>query len=284
MLLAQEAVDVDNAEYLRRRLAVESISTADVIGLFRQLLPKSSDVIRAYLPALSDLESREHSTKKLDTKVYRDVVKKVEGISYVAFADTLVVVPEGFHGLFTPYLETLLVQNKTLDAFVLETLKDYNLQLAMFLSNADYRQSLKSHQANIDKVRKTRAVYEKALSTYFDKQHTSLSRRRLGDVINRFADLQRLFEKAEELEGVRQHRSYHETIEHVKKASDMLVLIRQRLDQDDISKVSGVVAKDLSDGAYEVAKLVEVLSVYGYHTETALAAVNRLAEQLKTLF
>ena len=50
------------------------------------------------------------------------------------------------------------------------------------------------------------------------------------------------------------------------------------------AKPFSLVAKDLSDGAYEVAKLVEVLSVYGYHTETALAAVNHLAEQLKTLF
>lgn len=284
MLLVTETTDFDNSDYLRNRLAVETISTTDVISLFRQLLPKSADLIKAYLPSLSDLEVREHdTTKKLNNKDFRKAVEKAKGISFVAFSDTLVTVPEGFAGHLLPYLETLLVQNRTLSQFALQTLTEYNTQLAVFLSNADSRQSLKTQRTFLDKTRKTRELYEKAVATFFDKKHTTLSRRKLGETITRFADLDAVFAQAEALEQLRTHRSYREIIENVKKASDLLTLIRGRMDSSDIAKVSGVVAKDLADGAYEVAKLVEVLATYGYHTETALASVHSLANQLSEL-
>ena len=83
--------------------------------------------------------------------------------------------------------------------------------------------------------------------------------------------------------AVKKAQNYTVVLEEVKRASEMLKLIKHRLDAGDIENVSNQTAKNLADGAYEVAKYAEYMALYGYYVETALASIHNTAEKLEEI-
>lgn len=282
MLLAHEPPMEECYDRLITRLAVESNVVSNVLELFGRIVPKSSELIKSFLPNLHDQTSPKASS--LSNKVHRDVMLAVSKYSFLAYEKTLVTVPEGFKGDLVAYLEVLLVGNKLIVKQAVDTVTRYNLELSQFLSNADVRSSLKSHALLYKDVRKERESHEAAVKIFFDPKNPTNSRVYLGDIMGRFVDMDRAFVLAEQLDVVKRQQNYKDLISQTQKASDMLDLIKKRVDANDIVTVSGATAKNLSEGAYEVAKYVEIVAMYGYFVDTALGSVNNIAEQMKELF
>lgn len=283
MSLVIEAFDNLDHDYMLKRLVVESTTTADVLSLFKNLLPKSTELIRSYLPSLTSL-SEGTAGSSTNKHLRQALMQKVGSVSFIAYEDTLVFVPEGFKGKLVPYLELLLAQSKVVLSHGKQVLVDYNLELSMFLANEDIRSSMKSHAQTYKRVRQEREGYHGAIQAFFDKKNPTLSRRKISDVIERFSDLDKIFVLEQKLEGIRKEQNYHDIISEVQKAADMLALIKGRLDNGDIGSVSGQVARNLAEGAYEVAKYAEYMALYGYFVETALMSIRYTAEQLEQIF
>ena len=284
MLLANEEMTPASYELLVKRLVVESNVVSNAIAVFHSLLPKSAELIQSYIPGLNKLIDPSEQKPNITSKIHKDVVKAVEAYSFLVYESTLVAVPEGFNGKLIPYLQLLLSYDKRIIEDGRKVLADYNLQLSMFLSNADIRTSVKSHAETYKKIRKEREERQKQLEQFFDKTFSTLSRRPLNKVIDRFADLDVVFTLAEKLDQSRKGQNYKVIASDVQKTTDLLALINQRMDQGDIANVSGHTAKNLAEGAYEVAKYVESIALYGYYVETAIGSTNNIAEQLRKLF
>ena len=273
----------DGQDYLMTRLFAEEGVSNSVVNLLKQILPKSSSMIQSFVPNLKELDDRAMASKLNNTE-YKAVLVAMKGFSFMTYMDTLVMVPEGFSGSFTDYLKALIAQGKMMSAKAPKVVSDYTLELSMFLSNTDIRTSLKSHEAHYRQVKEERLSYENAVKTFFDPKFPTRSRLPIGNIMERFNDLEDLFHLTEQLIGIQKDQKFKEMSVEVKKASEMLGLIKYRLDSEEIDNVSGQVAKNLATGAFEVAEYVEAVALFGYYAETAIASTKNITEKLTELF
>lgn len=272
-------------DFLQRRIAVESITSSSMFSLFGQIIPKTSELIKSFIPNLSQFtESAAKSNIKLDNKQRQEVLKAISRFSFTTYEDTLISVPEGFNGQLIPYLEVLLGQGKVVIDHGKNVVTGYNRELAMFLSNYDVRTTLKSYSQHYAAIRKEREGYHTAIESFFDKKRSTLSRQPLGSVIDRFADLEKVFLLEESLLSIKKQQDFKAIISEVQRTADMLTLIKGRIDDGSIKDASGQAVKNLTEGSYEVAKYVEYIALYGYFVESALASVNNTSEQLANVF
>jgi len=276
-------------DQLFRRMIAESVDTSDAgaasfFKVFKDLIPKSADLIKSFINPLSKFAEPQKEALTLDNKTRTELLKKIQTVNFLAYEDTLISVPEGMKGKLIPYLTLLTKQSDLIGDVGLKVLSDYNLELSMFLSNADIRLSLKSHSSQYARVRSQRMEYQKAISEYYSKTDPTIARRKVSDVIDRFSDLGTVFKLEEELRSIRDRKDCSAAIAELKKSSELLLLVRDRLDSGDIANLSGQVAKNLAEGAYEVASYAEYMSLYAFYVETAVASINNTADQLSTLF
>lgn len=282
-VLIQENVDDVSFDSLMRRMVVESNVGADVLTLFKRIVPKSVEVITSFLPNLTQLSEKSVETP-LSSSLYKDVLRKSQGFNFLVYDATLIQVPEGFNGKLVNYLTLLILHTEKEIKEGKSILDNYNIELSMFLSNADVRQSMKSHTDFYKKIRKDRDDWAKDIAKFYDTRNPTLSRRPVGQVIERFSDMERVFALTEKLAQLRTQLNYKLIVAEINKTTGMLELIRSRMATEDIGSASPQMAKNLSEGAYEVAKFVEVMSIHGYYVETAISSVNSMAEQLALLF
>lgn len=281
MEFAIEEAAVDY-EQLMRRLAIESITSPDVFALFKKIIPHSVEVLSSYLPSFSNLN--QGPAAKFSSPAHLALMKKVSSVNFLAYEDTLVFVPEGFNGKLIPFLELLIAQSKVVLEHGKQVVVDYNLDLSIFLSNADIRQTLKSLSQQYRQIRTEREGYQKAVESFFDKKNSTVSRRPLKQVIDRFSDLNKVYELEERLVGIQKQQNLQVIVSEVQKACDMLKLINARISEGEISSVSGQAAKNLAEGAYEVGKYVEYMALYAYFVESVLASIKNTSEQFEKIF
>lgn len=271
-------------DLLVKRLAVEAVSIPNVVDVFRELIPQSADLIRNNLPGLSNFWGKNGDQYHPKNSVFRDVLRQASQFSYIAYEDTLVQVPEGFIGKPIAYAQEL---NRVGQGLIVEgqkLLNDYVTVLSRFLSSKEARVSaLNAHTSLYIKAELQRNMAQRAISGYF-KSGSTLSRRRLGTLIDRFSDLQHWFKETENLDVTRNQQSFKSVEAKVKESVDLLDLIAQRSAEESVNQVSGDVAKALAKGAYEVAKFVEFLVIYNYQAESMVVTTNNVAEQLNAIF
>lgn len=284
MLLATDQnQDTATFYHLHYRLVVESIAQGDVMGIFRRIIPKARDLISGFFDGLTSLQKDGEASRGDMDAVYSKVLKEVSKFNYLAYKDTLVSVPEGFQGKLHPYLRFMLTAGRMNLDLGLRAVKNYNVELSAFLSNSDIRSSLHVHNELYSRIRRERMDQQKALSVFFKKGST-LSRRPLGSLIDRFGELEICFRDVTALESVRKSQDYHTLLSEVKRSVELLDLVRKRSEEGSIEKISGPMAKHLADGAYEIASYVENTVIYGYHLETITSTVRNLATQLQESF
>lgn len=286
------ALELDNEvsyDYLQKRIAIESIASPSMFSLFSQIIPKTSELLRSFVPQFSQftglsVPSNSATVIKLDNKQRQAVLKAMTRFSFTAYEETLISVPEGFNGKLIPYLEVLIGQGKVLIEHGFNVIKGYNTELAMFLSNYDIRTTLKSHSQHYAKIRQEREQYQKAVEAFFNSKQTSLSRQPLGKVMDRFGDLEKVFILEETLLNLKKRQDFKTIVSEVQKTADMLTLIKGRIDDGTITDASGQAIKNLTEGSYEAAKYVEYIALYAYFVETVLGSINNTSSQLGEIF
>ena len=285
MFLDESISEEQSFETLQRHIAVESITSPSMFSLFGQILPKTSELIKSFIPNLTQFtDSSNKPVIKLDNKQRQEVLKAISRFSFTAYEDTLISVPEGFDGKLIPYLETLVAQGKVVIDHGKNVVAGYNRELAMFLSNFDVRTTLKSYSQHYAVIRKEREGYHKSIEAYFDKKASTLARQPLKTVIERFADLEKVFLLEEALLSIKKQQDFKAIISEVQRTADMLTLIKGRIDDGSIQDASGQAVKNLAEGSYEVAKYVEYIALYGYFVESALSSVNNTSLKLAEVF
>lgn len=285
MLLAMEMQDTADIESLRYRLALESMvgSQGGILEIFGRLVPKTSELLSSLSAPLVEFTAPNRETTKLDDKLHREVSAKAKQFTFATFQDMLVMVPEGFQGNFGAYLSYLQKAQNELLKSASEVMDGYLNELSIFLNNVDARKSMKSYELFYREIKLRRNKFEKELSVYF-KKNDSRSRVKLGSIIQRFSDLEDVFHKAEQLKLNENTKELQKLLSQVNHATDLLRLLKEKIDTNEIEIVSGEMAKHISEGAYEAAKYIELVSISNFNTEVAVTCVKSLAEQLKKAF
>lgn len=278
---APEVTDRAELDYLHRRIVLESAVFSNVSGLFTSILPKTRELISSMIPSL--MMRGDNADIPFDLRSYQSVLRDVHKLNFVVYEDTLVTVPEGFHGKLIPFITTLLNNSNLLYRDVTNLLVEYEKELSVFLTHADARLSNKSNDLHFKKIKQSRESYERVIKPFFDKKYDGITRQKLGTIIDRFKDLEEVVKLTGRLKTAYTRKHYTEVQSKVQSVSDLMGLIHDRISEGEIQNYSPMMAKTLSEGAYELAKMVELYQIQGYLAEVTIGSVKAAGDVLKDL-
>lgn len=285
MILSTELYDQYSYDELREKLVMESASSSinaeTILGLFSELIPKASGVISNITATLTNSVRVDSEVKELGlvTKQYKEVLTLTKNIPFMSFADTVVLVPEGFKGDLATYSKVLAALRHTVIQDAMEVMRDYEIQLSIFLNNADSRKSLEKYDFNYKKVEAKRKDIETSIMRYFASSGVK-SRLKLGQVVSRYADLTDIFKNAETLSGYKTKQDLEKLVNSSATITGILKLIKGKMEKNEIDVISGQAAKNISEGSYQVAKYLEIVSLVMFNVEVYLGCVNVMSDQL----
>lgn len=259
-------------------LSLEAINVANVIEVFKNILPDLNVKITETLDKLSFYKDNNSPEIKEILSNYKELEKKLKLINYVDKKDLLISVPEGFKGNLIEYLEIINSLSNKIYPEANKLLNNYKLILAGFLTNKDQKISLTDHTNFFNNVKKERENFIYTLSKYQTNNNSTKSR--LRDCIDRITDVDILVKKIEIINKVRNNNNIKELVSTVDEISKLLDTIIQRVDTGDVVNISGASAKNLSEGAYEVAKYIEFVSLFNFRVEQITTTISKLVTQL----
>ena len=265
------------------KLAMEASVLANVINTFRSILPSLSSKLSEIASnfRLNDDLSKDVNALVKFVDSHKDAISSV-GI--VKHSKTLLPVPEGFDSKakMLDFLDCLLASSPVIMLGIQEILSEYHSVLSIFISNKDAKTAIRDHSAFYKRIGKTRQEVSTPLASYFDKG-IDRSRMYFGDIYDQTSDIFEATKKANELNRLRSKHNLEAIRKQVNECAELLKLIVKQSEQEDFSEVSGPVALDLSNGAYEVGFWVELVSIYQYRIEQAIQAVKLQTEFVSKL-
>lgn len=256
------------------RLSMEAEVLSNVINTFKNIVPNLAHKLKDVLGTI-DTNNDDKFVKEIDG-LNQQIKPKLKNVNYVLYKKTLVSVPEGFHGNFLEYVMKLLTILPNFYTMSNELLGEYNFVLSSFITNKENKTALKDHTALYKKAANIRTSVNDEVSGFF-KSHDS-SKKYLENVISKFGDLDILSIEIKKLTKIHNNQNLEQFKESVKKSSDLLNIIIKNVQDEDSSMVSGASAKNISEGAFEVAKLVETVSIVNFRTQQIIQSVVKLFE------
>lgn len=257
-------------------LSFESYAFKDVLPMFRNLLPNLLDQIKSI--NLNNKDDEEYSAIiKQIKKTNINLSKKIKFANFGTYNKLLVSIPENFKGYFLNYLILLDSLNKDIYENGIEILTNYNTILSTFISNKEDKISMKDYTNLYKDAAKKRENILNQLSLYFDDNKAS--KNYLENVIERFADLDNLEKEVTNFDKAHNKQNMSNITSLVDKSVELLNLIILN-SESEIKNISGSAAINISKGAYEVGKYVELISIYRFKSEQLLTSINRLFTDL----
>lgn len=281
MLLAYDYSDSLSFDEIRQVVANESFAgAASITQLFSNLIPKAASIISDTAVGFTQKTVDEVTVIQLKNKVHSRIVEQTKNLPYVTYKDMIIMVPEGFRGNLLSYLKTIMPLRRSMVARTEQIMGDYRDQLSMFLTNKAERETMDDYSLRTKKIAKERDSIEGEIRRHFNDRDTK-SRVRLGQVISRFSELPEIFRAAEELNQLRTNSDLSKLTSLTTEINDVFGLIKKRLDDGTIEEISGQSAKNISEGAYQTAKFMELTSIVIFNTEVMSTVISGLATQFE---
>lgn len=260
------------------RLAFESNFITNLVDSFANVIPNLATKLLDSSNSFKNNFFEKPRVKDIKT-AYENSSSVVAHADFVNYSGMLVSVPEGFKGNFMEYIKLLTrmspVVYKEANGFIAE----YNFILSDFLTNRETKKCNISHDAAYRKITASRETNAKSLEHYFTAKSDS-SKAKLSSVIGRFADLKELSDLAIALEKTQSVSNLQDIADGIAKTIYLLDLIKKNLEDDKITEVCGVSASSISNGAYEVAKYVEFISIFRFKCDQASASAENVLKSV----
>lgn len=268
-----------SVESRMNRLGLESAFTSNVIETFRSVVPDlKENIVNAFNMLTTP---KDELAKNVDELVshFKKLEKKIPHASFLNIGQTVVSVPEGFKGNLLTYLNFLHLLSDELVREANNVLVDYNMILSSFVSNKQDKLSLRDHTALFKKVKHRREEIMKDIKEFFPDTNVT-ARSRLIQICDRFQDLEAMYKLSEQLLKERKSHNLENIHNGVRQSVEMLDMVIQDVQTNGTENVSGASALNISEGAYEIGKFVELVAIYRTMVDQAILTTNRLMKQL----
>jgi hypothetical protein len=261
------------------RLALEASVIGNVIDSFKSALPSLASQLFSQFSLLTSEDKSKEDTQVIKLE-FGKVKVKLPHSSFLQQSKTLVSVPEGFNGNLLSYAKALSDMSVEIFQEANKTLGEYNFALSAFITNKESKISLKDHTDIFLRIKARREKLTAEIGSFFS-QDTNLSKAQLGDVIERFADLEVLVHGVDTLNTQRKAQNIKDISDSVKKSLDLLKIIIDDTENNGIAQVSGNAALNISTGAYEIGKYVEFIAMYRFRVEQLISCIGKLLANLE---
>lgn len=268
------------------KYSLESAVTG--IAMEANLLADTLQTIKKFVPSLiHGVKDKVHyifsKFGKIEeiTKDQRKAIELLKSAEYTTLADLSVFVNEGYQGKLVDYVDAL---DKVVDHMfsVVNIVKEYKTFLSIILTNKEKQKSLED----------SRFIYNNSqdegdnidhLLVKFNKKNSYKTKVTFKEVFDRNSDVEVFIKKMQALRRKVDTIDLNALKNDVDTTTSILDMFIKQVTSGDISDVSPEVLKNLSTGAYQVAKDVEWFAAGRYRIIVATSTVNTLVEKLTKL-
>ena len=282
MKLMNDVVDAVSMEEIKEVVALESFVSANMLDTLKSYVPHLVTNIKDSMVSISSLFSGSRDTLSYIKGDTKHIVAAVSHVGFMNVSDIVVSTPEGFIGNYLQYAKTLVKVTDATKSSVNELFSEYNTILTAFATNKDDKISLQDHTQFFKKIESQRENHNKAISVFFSK-NKSTSKAKLLSVVSRTTELEELYGVVANLVKLQESLSMTDIQNNVTKTIGVLDVITQQLQSGSVSKASGIAAKNICAGAYELAKYVEFIAVLYFDTTVFINIVQSMNKELENI-
>lgn len=251
----------------RNALALEMIGVEPILRATQRLLP---GIMRNFsaVPRLRDLP--EYKTLSSDGRKF---IKLMEKWTYVQIRDVRAFRPEGMSSTYLQFLATLLPVTEQVKGILIDVVQPYSQFLAQLVANRDARLSTDDATQEYRALEARReSIYEQFAAHY--RAGSYATNAKVGDVVERQDDWVKVLATLEQCERNMKEVNRDKLDNLVQQCSRSLELLYQQLQKGAIDQASHEAAKRLSNGAYQVAKELELFSTTYYRVLALRGSVS----------
>lgn len=256
-------------------IALESGITANLLETFKRVLPNFAQRLKDVNAHLFDSsKSQDEIVIKLSRK-QKAVLEMVPHVDFLNFGERLVSVPENFKGNVLQYALTL--NGIVSEVYQLHNtiLAEYNGILSSFITNKDDKFSLKDHSAFFARIKKERDGFTKRLME-FTNPKAGVSKAKFKSIMYRMSDMDPLVREVAKLTQQHSRTKLTEIQNAVNHSTDLLDIVITGVQDGTITHISPNATLNISKGAYEVAKYVELVGVVYFDVTVLLNTVDNM--------
>jgi hypothetical protein len=259
-----------------KRYALESGFISNAASIFINSAPKLKEFFNTKLQLIGHLLAENNSEGLL--KIYKSAIKKANSLGYLNLMPLLISQPESFKGAFLDYSSDLIYISTKIRESRIELFPFYHTMLSTLVTNKGESISVKDNSSIFKKLEKDNLHIVSTLKPYFPKS-TNISKTNFKSVIGRLSDLTPLFENATKLQAVQTKNELEKIKDEVKAFSDLLDMFVDSAKSNKLN-ISPETAKDISTGAREVGRHVELTAMVYFDTLVFTNSIMRLAETI----
>lgn len=250
------------------RLSLEADVLSNLLQTFKTTIPSFFNAINnANVMVKGFINSNSQKHNEL-VKLQKDVIYNLKHIDYVNYSERLITVPENFTGSLLDYSIKLREITKELYLINSTVMVEYNGILSSFITNKDDKISLKDHTAFFKRVQSQREGIVKQLGDF--TKSNGVSKTKLKNVLARMSDIEPLIENTLSITRLHTKDVVSNVNSAVDQSTELLDMIIKQVQDGNISNISPNAAMNISKGAFEVAKLVELVAVVFYDCEVLI--------------
>jgi hypothetical protein len=274
----QTAVDAD-VDYALRRIALESNIVSNAVALMKDVLPDFISNLTGKNEIVKLAASRDvmniHALSDKDIMSIFNTVKK----DYLNYADRPIVVPENFSGNYLAYVQLMKEALSENSVLLNKILDDYYLILSSFLTNKFARVSMREHDELLNRAKNFMEDRVAVRADYFKGRNDQILVP-MNKVVNNSTELENLLVEFNSLLNVLKNIDIKQIERRVDKIVSLLNIIYDEIRNNKTDKISGNMAKTISEGSYNVAKSVEAFVTLHYDS---IKLVNAIRETIKRI-
>lgn len=261
-----------------RLLTMESALKADVIAVFRNILPSVKNYVSDTITEFKASDNTDFNFLKASAS-FASAEKAIGEINFVNFEGTVLQTPEGFTDRYIPYLEWLIKYGIRFINEAEVALGAYYKELAIFISSKDAKTSLKDQAAVYKGMEKALSDLKDGLGEFFNSR-TSNALRTAGSLFDRGADIKTTIELTKTLNRHRTMIKTKEIMSLTTQIAGLINMLVESTEKTEVPDVSGAAATSIATGAMTVAHYVEFVGVLRYRIEEVINAVGLMSAQV----
>jgi hypothetical protein len=241
----------------RDQISMEFISLDPAVGFLKNSI---DGIISAFANTISAPDLPKITNLSRDQSKFLQVLKD---IPFSEIGQLKAYVPEGMKSKYLDYLDTLLPVTDQFKDIQNKLLQPYTLFLAQLVSDKKASISTNANKIEYGKLESQRDAIYKSFSSHYNMDSYG-AERLVKDVVDRNNDWGPVFNKLNICSANMDSIDKELIKRQVKQCVDYLSIIKENLDSEQMSRTTKETAERLSNGCYQIARELEMLSVTHY--------------------
>lgn len=281
---------VVNDTFALRGVSLEANFASNAVKAINSFFPRLFTTVNNGFSRLEDTEKVTIEGAK-DTRNFMKFTKleaKIEaGLKNIPYSDLTklrVLVPEGFEGKYVDYATDLQQVFSYNENVLVPAIEEYYILIANIITNKNAKLSLKDNSSFVKRLISARTELNDLLVKDFVKDNHR-TERTYEQVFSKNEDVTAMFKLRYQLMTSLEGTKLEQITDYVNKIRDSFTILINLAKEDQIEFLSAPQLKNITEGAYEIARQVEFFAVNYYRVKvlvnTYLHAEARIAQRLE---